>query len=262
MKDLDSVFKSIISAKKYNNICDSLIHRICTETYVKYKKEKEITKAIKSQLHSIYGAFYSDNCINDAKVLIDMTDPDSDLKVLSNQLLQLHVSSKERLLFREPFYRFIFSVIGSISTITDIGCGFHPFSLPFNETVRLTNYYAFDIDKRLPKLLNSFFHLHGLPEAADTIDIISEVPSYSSDVVFLFKLLPVIEQQKKGKSVAVIEQLNTNYVILTFPTRSISGKVIGMIEHYSDFIAKNLAPQFNIVAQELIGNELVCIIKK
>lgn len=262
MKDLNSIYENIINSKKYNAICDELIYRICQETYAKYKKEKDIIKSVRTQLHAIYGAFFTDKCINQAASLLSEYQPNMVIEQLAQNLLNLHISSQERFDCIEEFYDYIFSITGFPSSITDIGCAFNPFSIPFMKIPSLKEYYALDIDKRLPDILNSFLKILNLPELASTIDIISTTPQNYSDVTFLFKILPVIEHQKKGKTIDILKQNNSEYIVITFPTKSLSGKNKGMENHYSQFVDTTLAPIFNIFSSTTIGNEYIVIIKK
>lgn len=262
MKDLNSIYENIINSKKYNAICDELIYRICQETYTKYKKEKDVIKSVRTQLHAIYGAFFSDKCINQATSLLSEYQPNMVIEHLAQNLLNLHISSQERFDCIEEFYDYIFSITGFPSAITDIGCAFNPFSIPFMKIPSLKEYYALDIDKRLPNIVNSFFRVLNLPELASTIDIISTIPEHHSDVTFLFKILPVIEHQKKGKTIEILKQLNSKFIVITFPTKSLTGKNKGMEEHYAQFVNNTIVPNFKVISQNIIGNEYIVVIEK
>lgn len=262
MKDINTIYENIITSKKYNAICDELIYRICQETYVKYKKEKDVIKSVRTQLHAIYGAFFSDKCINQAASIMAEYDPEGTIKALAEELLNLHISSQERIATIEEFYEYIFSITGNPTSITDIGCAFNPFSIPYMNISSLKEYYALDIDKRLPDLINNYLKLLALPELASTIDIISSVPENYSDVTFLFKILPVIEHQKKGKTTDILTKINSKYIVVTFPTKSLSGRSKGMEEHYAQFVDTTISPSFNVISSNTIGNEYIVIIQK
>lgn len=262
MKDINSIYDNIVNSKKYNAICDELIYRICQETAIKYKKDKEIIKAVRTQLHAIYGAFFSDKCINQATSIISNYNSEKSIEQLAEELLNLHTSSQERFEHIEELYNYVFSVTGHPTSITDIGCAFNPFSIPYMGISSIKEYHALDIDKRLPDVINSFFSILDLPKLASTIDIISSTPEFSSDVTFLFKILPVIEHQKKGKSIEILNQIKSDYFVITYPTKSLSGKNKGMENHYSQFVERNISPRFNVVSTNTIGNEYIVIIKK
>lgn len=262
MKDINAIFNDILNSKKYNNICDELIFRICQETHGKYNKEKEIIKSVKAQLHAIYGAFFSDKCISQAETLINSATLAQPIEQLAEQLLSLHISSQERLPYIKDFYKFIFSITGLPVSITDIGCAFNPFSIPYMSDEKLKSYYAFDIDKRLPPIINTYMTMLKLPTLSSTLDIVSTVPKNYSDITFLFKIVPVIEHQKKGKTIDILTDINSKHVVITFPTKSLTGKNKGMEKHYSKFAKDSITPYFNIVASTIIGNEYVVIIRK
>ena len=257
----------IIKSKKYSSVYQPLLERICREESEKYKKDKEIIKAVKNRLHTIYGAFFLENSVKIAEDLIDNDKDDILSAPVSEKLMNLNTSSKERLSFIKELYRFIFNTVAdeNISTILDIGCGFNPFSLPFMleffKHIKL--YYAFDIDAALAGIINKYFDLFNLPQNAGCIDIISETPPQKADIAFLFKIIPTVENCKKGRGFEIINNLDARYIAVSFPTKTLCGKNIGMAENYAAFFEENLdCEKFEIVGKEIFANELVYVLRR
>ena len=254
----------IKNSKKYSSVCQPLLERICKEESLKYKKDKEILKAVKNRLHIIYGAFFNENSIKTAESIINSGD---NIPAISEKLMKLNTSSNERVEFISELYKFIFDMIPdeNINTILDIGCGFNPFSLPYlfdiAPQLNIKSYYAFDIDVNLAEIINQYFDLLELPRYAGCIDLISETPSQIADVVFLFKIIPTIENCKKGRGFEIINSLNAKYIIVSFPTKTLCGKNKGMAENYADFFEKNLDyDKFIIMGKNIFKNELVYVL--
>jgi 16S rRNA (guanine(1405)-N(7))-methyltransferase len=70
------------------------------------------------------------------------------------------------------------------------------------------------------------------------------------DVVFLFKVLPCLEQQEKGAGLRVLSSLSARYAIASFPTRSLGGFNKGMSENYGRY-ARSLAEELRAKVQEM-----------
>ena len=268
----------IIKSKKYSFVYQPFLKRIYKEESAKYKKDKEIIKAVKNQLHIVYGAFFTGKSIKCAEDLIYNYNLDSNgIKIppviIAEKLMDLNTSSKERLPFIKELYKFIFDTIynfnnysENINSILDIGCGFNPFSLPFifDYFKYIKSYYAFDIDINLAKIINKYFVLYNLPQYAGCIDIISETPSQIADIAFLFKIIPTIETCKKSRGFEILNGLNAKYIIVSFPTKTLCGKSNkGMPKNYAEFFEKSLNyDKFKIIGKEFFQNELVYILSK
>jgi hypothetical protein len=57
---------------------------------------------------------------------------------------------------------------------------------------------------------------------------------FSSQYIFLLKTLPCLEQQKKGITKEILDCLDFEYLVVSFPTRSLTGKKKGMDEFYGN----------------------------
>ena len=250
---------------KYSQIYQPLLERIRAEESLKYKKEKDRIKAVKTRLHIIHGAFFKENSIKSAETILETG---ADIYETSQKLMKLNVSSNERLSFICELYKFIFAELnGDINTILDIGCGFNPFSLPFilesSPELNIRAYYAFDIDVKLAEIINKYFNLFKLPEYAGCIDIISETPRQKADIAFLFKIIPTIENCKKGRGFEIINNLDVKYAAISFPTKTLCGKNKGMTENYADLFENNLDyNKFKISGKKIFSNELVYVLSK
>lgn len=276
--NLDELIDEISKTKKYSSLYHPLINRVCSEEFFKYKKDKDKTKAVKNRLHIIYGAFFYKNIKN---IILNTNGNDE------TEILKLHASANERLPSINEFYKFIFDTINndmfnintkkitskitSITSVLDIGCGFNPFFLPYirPRLPELKYYYALDIDLELAGMLNKYFKISGLPALAGCTDVISENPKQQADIAFLFKLIPTIENCKKGRGFELIFNIDAKYIIVTFPVKSLCGKNKGMAENYAVSFKKNMKDINNmnggkiaILAEDIIGSELVYVLSK
>jgi len=268
MMDIDQMCAEISASPKYAGLYPPLIRRICAEEHAKYKRDRERLKAAKNRLHMSYGEFTREGGADRRRELLDaLRDGRLPLRDFSAQAMELHASTRERMGQLREFYAFIFGVTGSVSSILDIGCGFHPFSIPLmppDVQDSLKSYRAYDIDLGLVDLLNVFFDMTGLPASAKPLDIITETPPGLTDMALLLKLLPVIESQAKGRGAELINALDTRFIIVTYPVRTLSGRQKGMERHYMSEFERLMekVPGADIADKRVIGGELVIVLKK
>ena len=130
----------------------------------------------------------------------------------------------------------------------------------FDSRVR---YEATDINLDNIELVNKILSLYDLQAKIYGSDILCDIPNGEWDVVFLFKIVPLLEQQKKGYFRSIIEQINSKFFIITFPTKSISGKNVGMKDYYENMMTKYIEnSQMEIIFRKAYFNEIMFVIKK
>lgn len=257
--DAFGICEEILASKKYASLHRPLVLRICEEEYSKYDNDKERVKAAKNTLHTMYGAFLTAGIYKKAGKLLDQADElDSDkLK----KMLHLHISTRERMSCLHEFYGFIFDNIKQPESVMDIGCGFNPFTLQCFPQ-KPAKYYALDIDSRIADLNNRYFKSLGMPELAKCMDIAADTPDITADAAFLFKLLPLIDRQAKGRSIKLLKETDAQFLVITYPTKSLTGKEKGMQTFYAAAFEETIKGNLFISAKKQIGHELVYIIDK
>ncbi len=229
---MEKIIEQITASKKYKSICPDTIRRIAAEELPKYKSEKDTLKAIKTRLHCISGSF---TCSGGT-----------------------HISGNERQSFESELFGDIFMFAEKHDSILDIACGLNPLRVP----QVYTSYYATEIDGELVSSVNAYFKHNELNGKAELCDILCKIPQGSYDLAFLFKLLPLLEQQKKGYAKTLLNTINAQYIAVTFPTKSLTGKSKGMQQFYSDFML-NLLPSLKptLIFQKIYPNEQLFILQ-
>ncbi|MCL2372580.1 MAG: hypothetical protein FWC78_04170 [Defluviitaleaceae bacterium] len=249
----------MIISGKYDMLHPALVERIYKEESVKHKKPQDALKATKTRLHQMYGAYSSGSSHKKAAALL--ASP-GDIKATATQIMQLHASTRERLPHIEEFHAFVAAHAGPAETILDLGCGFNPFSLLHMPAPPKT-YYAYDIDIRTAALLNQFFAITGLPQAAACTDLAIQTPAHQVDIAYMQKLLPVLEAQAPGRGFALAREVNAKHLVITYPLKSLGGREKGMGKNYAARFEAAIVSgemQGEIIAQENIGSELVYVI--
>jgi len=250
----------VMDSGKYAFIAQDTVLRLCEEYLPRYKSKKDVIKAVKKQLHIIHGAFFPDRCHEQAMALLD-NDAVTDVEV-SLQLMQLHPSTRERLPVLQAFYDFLAPYLQGAKTVLDIGCGFHPCAFPFMGLPDGVAYIAGDIDHDTVKVVQAFFNRLHVAHDISILDAAGKLPDAQVDIAFMFKLIPVLEQQKKGLAYTMMVDLRAKDIVATFPVKSLSGREKDMEQFYSSQFEKNLPTAFSILQKAVIGTELVYVVSK
>ena len=256
----EKIFNKVKTSKKYSSICDATIQRICAEEIPKYKKEADIVKAVKNKLHIISESFFSNNPSRWLKRLEKGEDIDF------FELLKLHSSTNERLSFYNEFYDDIFNAVGDVHSILDIACGLNPiivWEYLKKKRIDIEEYVVNDINHIILNTVRYYSDINNKSVIVDTSDLLLTVPTIKVDLILLLKLIPLLEQQKKDYYKTVINKLNADYIAVSFPTKTMSGKEVGMSDNYKkmfdDFISSS---DFKVLFTKVYDNELLYIISR
>ena len=258
---IESMVAEILESKKYAGLDRALVERVCAKYVPRYIKRGDAVKAIKKELHIIYGSFLTKDCHARAESLIrnysgEDIHADKDFAV---RLMELHVSTSERISCVSEINAMICDYIRPDDVFIDIGCGFNPFTLPFYPT-KPGAYIAYDICARTTDLINYYFKPLGPAFRAAPLDAVSQGPSIKAGVALIYKLFPLLEQQCKGRAFELLRAMDYRVAIVSFPTKSVSGREKGMEAFYADMFESGLPDNLTISDKAVYGEELFYII--
>jgi len=156
---------------------------------------------------------------------------------------------RERREFNKELYKKIFKITKKPKKILDLGCGLNPVYFPYKNI----EYIAVDTNKEAIKKVKKHFKKNKIPGKALNLNLKDpSIKKIKSDIVFLFKVLDEIPR----KSVKTLLNLKTNWFVISFPTRSITGKRMNKPRRKW---FENLAKIHKIIR---FHNEIFYIIKK
>ncbi len=222
-------------SRKYKYLSEDTLERIARWAMERYP-EKQAEKAAKTKLHQIYGAYFEKMSLKKIEKHLAAFTPETS-EDIARQIMEYHASTSERLEITDTLYHDIFKHTGIPGKIIDCACGLNPFSLPWMGLSPNTEYIALDIDNRLTGIIQNFFQLMNRPGRAACQDILCTPPTEKADMVLLLKTLPCLEQQERGVGERLLQSLNTDVTVISFPGLSLTGKERGMKAYYHDYIA-------------------------
>ena len=252
-KLFDELFEELKSNPRYSNLCDAALQRIARWASIGGANPSRAMKRAKQKLYQIHGSYWSvKNTTTLRSMLSNLSETKNsdDVHAMCRKILALHRSTRERLPIMDTVYSVLFREIGTFDSILDLACGLHPFSIPWMQLSPCFKYFAVDMDRMLVSSLNEFFIYLGRPYTAACSDILCDIPDYEVDIVFLFKLIPCLEQQDKGSSVHLMKSLNARIGVVSFPLLSFGGYQKGMDKNYARFMDK-LVNSLNIHTKKI-----------
>jgi len=240
---IEIIVDKVRNQKKYKTIAEEVITSEVKSYFKKNpgaKDNKDTIKQIRSELHKSYSSFQTKKKKKREHYLEELKqNPDSD--EIQDNLLSITVSTKERIPYYKDLYQKIFKITGNPKTIVDLGCGLNPLSYPLmnlgnkngvKEGAKPLAYYAYDIDEEDMNFLNDYFKImnsFGLNGKAAIMDV-RNIKSLSclppTDIIFLFKVLDIIDRENHKPSEELIQQLikKTRFIVASFATKTLTKK--------------------------------------
>jgi len=243
---LQAMIAEVAGAKHYRHIDIGIVEQVCREEAQKRAKPKEIVKAAKRRLHQMTGAYCEKQTGGLHKATINKESNTDQESVLASMdaLCAAHASTRERMPFAGELFSDIRERVGGMERVADWACGVNPV-LYVAECLRagvpLPRFYAaYDIRHDVLGRIRACFDRFTIDAIVEVCDLLTECPNAQADITLLFKIVPLLERQQRGRFEQVIDATRSPFVAVTFPTRSLGGKNVGMAAQYRRFFAAYL----------------------
>jgi 16S rRNA (guanine(1405)-N(7))-methyltransferase len=233
---LEELIKAVLESPKYQHITPGLVARIGSEELAKGRKLKDAVKATKNKLHQVGGAYFSAAPHYDLWLdeLRSARQEQFALKVACRRIMRAHASTQERQPILEDFYLPIFAELPEIHSVLDVACGLNPLAIPWMKLAPDATFTACDIYQDMVDFLNQAIPLMGVSGGAEACDVIGEPPNQAVDLALVLKSIPCLEQVDKGAGERLLESIQAQYILVSFPAKSLGGREKGMRENYEE----------------------------
>jgi 16S rRNA (guanine(1405)-N(7))-methyltransferase len=233
---VDNFVAKVQEGAKYAQLEPGLVRQIALEELRNQKDQRSALKTTRTRLHRLAGAFLAPK-IDYAKWLdIFKSIPRADhaqFKETSLRLMKLHASTQERLPFLENFYFECLEAIAPVSSVLDLACGLNPLAQPWMPLDKDCTYYACDVVEPLVGFLQGFLTLTGQNGSAFTCNLLHSIPQQKVQVAFLLKLLPILDQVDPNASSSLLDQVQADHLLISYPSKSLGGRSKGMQQNYA-----------------------------
>jgi len=236
---INQILEQVKKHKKYSSISNTIVKKEILSYLIINPKttlaDKQTIKEIRAKLHRVYSS-YQTRKKGKRNIYLEELKKDPENIDITNQLLSITLSTKERLNSYQEIYKKIFKITGKPKTIIDIGAGLNPLSFPYMKLKQLT-YFAYDIDLEDIKFLNKYFKIMKIKGKAKIMDVrelnnLKKLPS--SDITFMFKLIDLIDSKSKRKN-KISEELityllknKTKFIVASFATHTLTRKSMNL----------------------------------
>ena len=263
---VEALADQVQSNPKYQHILKDLVLRLCEDALAKGEKPKTALKSVRNKLHQIGGAYFKQK-INYSQIQLDLDELPDDLHDPQVQrfcltTMQAHASSAERLPILEEFFTTCLDPIQPVTSVLDLACGFNPLALPWMPLAAGCTYRACDIFLDMLQLVQSFFTHFDFDGAACPCDLAHQVPGHKVQVAFLLKSIPCLEQMDKAISAPLLEAIQADHILVSFPVSSLTGKQKGMPSFYRDHFYQLLSETGWQIREFVFQSELAFLVTK
>lgn len=177
-------------------------------------------------------------------------------------IMENHASTRERLPFLEVFYAQTLARVQPVRSVLDVCSGLNPLSLPWMPLAPDAACYACDLYGDMMAFLNGFFALTPYNGRADVCDVVGSPPTQKVHVALLLKALPPLEQTGKAGTLPLLQALQAEHILVSFPTRTLGGRNKQMGAHYETRFRDLIAAEKWELERFSFDNELCFLISK
>ena len=250
---------------KYAQLAGTLVSRVTKEEAKKYKSKQDIIRAARTRLHQLTGAYLAPK-LDYAQWLDKFKSLDQNdhvgLKSTSLSMMRLHASTHERIEVLPTFFQTILASISPVESVLDLACGLNPLSIPWMPLADNFTYHASDVVSPLVNFLSDYFLVFGFEGIATTLDLSSDIPSQPVQLALLMKTFPLMEQIERGLAQKILEGLNAEHILVTYPLRSLGGRKKGMEETYREQFDQLVAGRDWKIQEVSFPNEVAFLVTK
>jgi|SRR5579859_2387259 len=262
----DLLVDAVLASPKYKDICRELIARIASQELGKRRNAKEALKATKNKLHQVSGAYLETRVqyggwLNELRAAAQSGQREDLLHVCA-RVMSYHASTRERLPILDRFYAEIFAHLPPIRSVLDVACGLNPLAVPWMPLAAGAEYYACDIYRDMMDFLQTWLKMINVGGYTRACDVIQQCPTHKVDVALILKTIPCLEQLDKAAGTRLLQAINADYLVVSFPVRSLGGKSKGMTEHYEARFRELAAREQWEIKRLLFSSELVFVVRK
>lgn len=234
--DLQTLVEAVQSTAKYAAIDRGLVRSLVEQELAKGRSTKETVKAVRNKLHQI-GSAYQEKPIDYAQLLrrlaalpTELRSPE--LRAFCLEAMRNHTSTRERLGFLESFYSEPLAGIGPIHSLLDLACGLNPLALSWMPLAADAQIEVCDIYADMTAFLNAFFTHTAVNGSATSCDLLQQIPERPVQLALLLKTIPCLEQVDKTIGRRLLQTIQAEYMLVSFPVHSLGGRGKGMRQNY------------------------------
>jgi len=238
--DRAAIVEQIVETRKYAEVCPDTIGRAADAAI--RTSPKRLTDAVhyaKEKLHQWCGAYRDGEVAKLERELESLEvagGAETAARAIAMEAMRQHASTAERLPDLDGVGALLREASAGASVVLDLCGGANAFALPWIGLDAATKYRAYDIDGRFVTFVAKWLAKTRLGEI-ELRDVLVSPPNEGDAVAWLLKAAPCLERQEAGSVERLLRAIDARRFVLSFPTRSLSGREKGMTENYGRYAA-------------------------
>lgn len=265
MDILDQVVREVQKGAAYRDVHPGLIRRVAGQMIERKRDFKAVVKATRNKIHQVGGAYFG-KAIPYERWQAELVDinPQDKTRLLEycRKVLQQHASTRERLPVLEKFYGTLFESLSPVQSVLDLACGLNPLTAPWMPLAPNATYIACDIYLNLVSFLNRFLGCILLNGKVEWCDLLEGCPPYQAQVALLMKAIPCLEQLDRNVTLSLLQSVQAEYIVVSFPAHSLGGHRKGMVKNYENHFRQLISSFHWKVERFEFPGELVFLMKR
>lgn len=234
---LEKLVQVVTSQPRYATILPALVGRVAQEELDKGRGFKEAVKTTRARLHQAGGAYQAERP-DYRRLTAELHDLPRDIhnpqvQDFCRAALAAHASTRERLPILERFFQETLAAVAPVHSVLDLACGMNPLALPWLPLAQDATYHACDIYADLTGFLQNFITHVGMPGRIELCDLTANLPAVRVQAAFILKTLPCLDHLDKTASRRLLEGIDAEVILVSYPLRSLGGRGKGRLRHYS-----------------------------
>lgn len=270
MPEHDDTLAALVAAvrrsPKYRHVSLDLIRRIGAGELANSDRLKEAVKATKNRLHRAGGAYLGPETPY-GEWLAELRQASAhgtsdDFRTTCARLMRYHASTRERLPILDRFYATTLADLAPVRSVLDLACGLGPLTIPWMPLAGDATYHACDVYEDMMDFIDQYLSIAGVQGAARTCDVASTCPSHAAQVALILKSIPCLEQTERTAGARLLDAVNADHVLVSFPLQSLGGRRKNMADHYAARFGELMAEREWPVRRFEFATELAFLVTK
>ncbi len=264
--EVEKLVKKVQANKKYQSIMPDLITRLSKKSCEKGLHGKAAVKDIRNKLHQIGGAYFKRQ-ENYIKFQDELTQLPQDIMAepvrrFCISKMGSHASTAERLPILEDFFNTCLESISPVRSILDLACGMNPLSIPWIPLDKGFIYHACDIYMDMLAFIQSFFIRFEINGRALPCDLTAKIPKEKAHLAFILKSIPCLEQIDKTIGLRLLDGIQADHILVSFPVSSLGGRKKGMADYYQNHFYEMISEKSWKIIRFEFTTELAFLVTK
>jgi 16S rRNA (guanine(1405)-N(7))-methyltransferase len=264
MSDIDELVVAVRKSAKYGRVCEDVVRGVGERELAKGRRLKDAVKATKKKLHQVGGA-YLEGGMDYAAWLDDLREAsgnEGNFRWACAQVMRHHASTKERFQVLDEFYATVLAGLPPVRSVLDLACGLDPLAIPWMGLPDGATYHAYDIYEDMVDFLRAFMKLTQVRGQALACDVLQSCPLPKVDLALVLKSIPCLEQIDKAAGARLLDAIDADYLLVSFPVHSLGGREKGMPTNYEARFRELVAGKDWAIKRFEFATELAFLISK